>query len=221
MVAKSVDGVGAHAGQEYHSEFEILKAEQVELARLASKYVRQQQALRETEHALSHLVAHIARGEPCTVIQDCLSSGAAQIESSSKQRQVLMDASVALSKSVDTFLSTSIVDLQLSMERHEQTRRKLQATEDALLKSRLSLFDAARRTRLQVEVDQGLKIFNDLSEQMAARVRLLVHQRNYQMCEPISSLFECARHSQCPTILCGRPHEKASFGCGNCAFLSF
>jgi len=82
--------------------------------------------------------------------QDCLSSGAAQIESSSKQRQVLMDASVALSKSVDTFLSTSIVDLQLSMERHEQTRRKLQATEDALLKSRLSLFDAARRARLQV-----------------------------------------------------------------------
>jgi len=82
--------------------------------------------------------------------QDCLTSGAAQIESSSKQRQVLMDASVALSKSVDTFLSTSIVDLQLSMERHEQTRRKLQATEDALLKSRLSLFDAARRTRLQV-----------------------------------------------------------------------
>ena len=38
------------------------------------QYVLQQQALRETEHALSHLVAHIARGEPCTVIQGEISS---------------------------------------------------------------------------------------------------------------------------------------------------
>jgi hypothetical protein len=69
------DGPGP-ALRERLAQFETLKREQTEMARLAVQYAKEQQALKNTEHALGTLVGHVGMHEPRRNMSDCLSLAA-------------------------------------------------------------------------------------------------------------------------------------------------
>ena len=134
-------------------EFEKLKSEQVELARLASQYAKHQLVLQETEKELGKLLGNIAMREPQREMQDCLWIVADTLirSSTSVQRDNFINATITLSKTIDSFLSTAVHDMANSKSRFLQAIRQLQDTESALLRSSSSaLTEPLHREKLQV-----------------------------------------------------------------------
>ena len=174
-------------------QFETLKREQTELARLALQYAKEQQALKDTEHALGTLIGHVGMHEPRRNMSDCLSLAADLLKKNSKQREEIIRASDAFSKAVSSFLSTAVVDMETSKAKYDMARRQVQAAQDTLSRSRSALIDPARRALLQVEVDESRKLFDGLSVQLSSKVRLGQHHRNRQLCESASHLCDVAK----------------------------
>ena len=92
---RSTDQAGA-ALQERLLDFDSLKREQTELARLAELYAKQQQELRDTEHALGMLLGNVGMHEPRRNMSDCLSLAADLLKRGSRQREEMIRASNAL-----------------------------------------------------------------------------------------------------------------------------
>jgi hypothetical protein len=186
------DGPGP-ALRERLAQFETLKREQTEMARLAVQYAKEQQALKDTEHALGTLIGHVGMHEPRRNMSDCLSLAADLLKKSSKQREEIIRASDAFGKAVSSFLSTAVADMETSKAKYDMARRQVQAAQDTLSRSRSALIDPARRALLQVEVDESRKLFDGLSVQLSSKVRLGQHHRNRQLCESASLLCDVAK----------------------------
>ena len=86
---------------------------QIEMARLASQYFRQQKELKETEQALGMLLGHVGMHEPRRNMGNCLGVAADNLKKGSKARDELIKASECLSKTVSSFLSTAVNDMQV------------------------------------------------------------------------------------------------------------
>ena len=197
MVMEAVDGdpkAAADEGlQHVLAEFSTLKNEQVELARLAALYAKQQHALKKTEAELGLLLGNIGVHEPRRNMGSALNLCADMLRRSSKRREDLVVQCEAFSTSIDAFLSTAVEDMQTSKNRFDMTRRALKAAEETLVRSRSAVIDPARRKMLEAEVDESRKLYSDLSVQLSSKVRLLSHHRNRQLCESVSLLCDCAK----------------------------
>ena len=197
MVMEAVDGdpkAAADDGlQHVLAEFSTLKNEQVELARLAALYAKQQHALKKTEAELGLLLGNIGVHEPRRNMGSALNLCADMLRRSSKRREDLVVQCEAFSTSIDAFLSTAVEDMQTSKNRFDMTRRALKAAEETLVRSRSAVIDPARRKMLEAEVDESRKLYSDLSVQLSSKVRLLSHHRNRQLCESVSLLCDGAK----------------------------
>jgi hypothetical protein len=185
--------------REHLNEFDRVKREQVELCRLTSLYAQQLRALQETEYAVGMMIGTLGMHESRRSMNECLSTSADLLKRSSKQKEELIRASESLGQTLHSFLSTAVEDMQTSKDRYDKARRSLQAAEDTFKNSRSAVIDPARRQLLQVQLDEGRKLFTDISGQLTSKIRLLQHHRNQLLCKNVSHLSDCAKtyHLSC------------------------
>jgi hypothetical protein len=193
MVTEALEGDAKGADDGLHAavfEFNKLKSEQAELARLADQYARQQRALKDTESQIGLLLGSIGIHEPRHNMGECLNLAGDLFKNSGKRREELHQKSESWSKSIDAFLATAVDDMQTSKDKYAMARRQLQAAEGTLLRSRSAVVDPAKHARLQLEVDESRKLYQHLSVTLSSKVRLLAHHRNRHLCDSTSQLCE-------------------------------